>query len=623
MGVNNRWFTKIKATPGKTICLSLLSLGLLTGGWWTYRLIWGKPLNINHFYERAMIDFVRNDPELLTSLGLIDGTLIDFHSDDLSDVSPSHTEKMAEKIRQNLVMLRRYDFASQSDSQRLSTEILEWFLNNEERGRPFLYHHYPVNQLFGVQSETPDLLINQHSVTNKKSAQRYVARLSKFDDKFAGLIESLQLSEARGVIPPRFVLEKVLDQMRDFKAVPVEEHVLYTSFIEKLNKVEKLDETSRAQLAAQAQSEIERTIYPTYDNLIEYLEGLALKSNTDDGVWKLPDGDAYYAYQLRSHTTTDDTPEQVHEMGLAEVARIQIEMRTILDDLGYTGKTVAEHMRQLGRDPQFLYPDTEAGRSQILSDYQTIVDEINQGLSEVFNLRPEAGVKVERIPEFKEETAPIAYYQRPAMDGSRPGIFFANLRDTKAHPKFRMRTLAYHEAIPGHHFQVGLQQDIQDVPTFRKVIPFTAYAEGWALYTEQLAWEMGFQADPYSNLGRLQDELLRAVRLVVDTGIHAKRWTREEAIDYMMTSLGMLKDNVVTEVERYIVMPGQACAYKIGMMKLLELRERAQQGLGDRFDLRAFHDVVLQNGAMPLTILEREVDVWIEQNVPAYVDPPF
>ena len=612
--VNKRWFTKIKTTPGKTICLSLLSLGLLTGGWWIYRLIWGKPLNINHFYERTMIDFVRDDPELLTSLGLIDGTLIDFHSDDLSDVSPSHTEKMAEKVRQNLIMLRRYDFESQSASQRLSTEILEWSLDNAERGRPFLYHHYPVNQLFGVQSETPDLLINQHSVTDKKSAQRYVARLSKFDDKFAGLIESLQLRESRGVIPPRFVLKRVLDQMRDFKAAPVEEHVLYTSFVEKLNKVEKFDETSRAQLAAQAQSEIETTIYPTYDNLIEYLEGLVLKANTDDGVWKLPDGDAYYTHQLRSHTTTDYTPEQVHEMGLAEVARIQTEMRTILDDLGYTGKTVAEHMRELGRDPQFLYPDTEAGRSQILADYQTIVDEIDQGLSEVFNLRPEAGVKVERIPEFKEETAPIAYYQRPAMDGSRPGIFFANLRDTTEHPKFRMRTLSYHEASPGHHFQVGLQQDIQDVPTFRKVMPFTAYAEGWALYAERLAWEMGFQADPYSNLGRLQDELLRAVRLVVDTGIHAKRWTREEAIDYMMTSLGMPKNNVVTEVERYIVMPGQACAYKIGMMKLLEMRERAQQRLGDRFDLRSFHDVVLQNGAMPLTILEREVDLWIEQN---------
>ena len=598
----------------KKIIFSLLGLALLTGGWWIYRLIWGKPLNINHFYERAMIDFVRDDPELLTSLGLIDGTLIDFHSDDLSDISPFQTEKRADKVRRNLAMLRRYKLEGQTSSQRLSTEILVWFLDNLAQGESFLYHHYLVNQLFGVQSETPDLLINQHRVTNEKSAKRYIARLSKFDDKFAGLMESLQLSEDKGIIPPRFVLEKVLVQMREFRAVPAEDHILYTSFVEKLDQVERLDQNRREQLAAQAQSEIEQTIYPTYGYLIEYLEQLTRKATSGDGVWKLPNGDAYYAYQLRNHTTTDLTPEQVYQMGLAEVARIQIEMRTILDNLGYTGKTVAEHMQELGRDRRFLYPETEAGRNQILSDYQTIVDEIDQGLSGVFNLRPDARVKVERMPEFKQETAPIAYYQSPAMDGSRPGVFFANLRDTAEHTKFRMRTLAYHEAIPGHHFQVALQQEIPDIPTFRKVIPFTAYAEGWALYAEQLAWEIGFQADPYSNLGRLQDELWRALRLVVDTGIHAKRWTREEAIDYMMAYSGMSETNVVAEVERYIVMPGQACAYKVGMLKLLELRDRARQALGDRFDLRAFHDVVLQNGAMPLTLLERVVDLWIEEN---------
>jgi len=272
-------------------------------------------------------------------------------------------------------------------------------------------------------------------------------------------------------------------------------------------------------------------------------------------------------------------------------------------------------MNALAEDERFYYPDTDEGREQILKDYQTIIDEINAGLDDSFNVRPASSVEVLRIPEFKEKTSPGAYYQQPSMDGSRPGRFFANLYDIKATPKYGMRTLAYHEAIPGHHFQIAIAQELEGVPIFRKFGLFTSYVEGWALYSEKVAWEQGFQDEPLDNLGRLQAELFRGVRLVVDTGIHAKRWTRQEAIDYMIQNTAMAESDVVSEIERYIVMPGQACAYKVGMIKILELREKAQTALGDKFDIKQFHDVVLKNGAVPLDILEQIIDGYIAETV--------
>ena len=288
-------------------------------------------------------------------------------------------------------------------------------------------------------------------------------------------------------------------------------------------------------------------------------------------------------------------------------------MRAILDSLGYSGKTVTEHMRELAKEPRFLYPDTDDGHEQILHDFTVIIEEIDNNISSAFTLRPQKGVEVRRTPVFKEQSGTAGSYDAPAMDGSRPGIFWVNLRNINDFTKFSMRTLAYHETIPGHHFQISIAQEIEGLPTLRKVVPFVAFMEGWALYAERLAWELGFHSDPYNNLGRLQDELWRAVRLVVDTGIHYKKWSREQAIDYMMLNTGMSETKATTEVERYIVWPGQATSYKIGMMKLLELRETAKNELGDRFDLKEFHSVVLRNGAMPLEILDRVIREYINE----------
>jgi uncharacterized protein (DUF885 family) len=306
------------------------------------------------------------------------------------------------------------------------------------------------------------------------------------------------------------------------------------------------------------------------------------------------------------------TPAEVHEIGIKEVSRIEKEMKTILRQLKYPTNDVFGLMHKFSKEKRFQYPDTDAGHKQCLADYQKILNHVDKNLGDIFDIRPKAGVKVERIPLFREKNSAGAYYITPSLDGSRPGVFYANLRDMKEVSKWAMKTLAYHEAIPGHHFLLAVAQELKGLPFFRKVIPFTAYDEGWALYAEKLAREYGFMGDPYSELGYLQSEIFRAVRLVVDTGIHYKRWTREKAIKYMKDHTGSPDKEVVAEIERYIVMPGQACAYKVGELKIVSLRQKAQKALGKKFDIKKFHNVVLKNGSMPLDILERIVDSYIQ-----------
>jgi uncharacterized protein (DUF885 family) len=591
--------------------LGLVSAGILiVAGVFVVNAIWFKPFFIDVFFERVFIEYLLQNPEMLTDLRLLEPFGITSHNAKLTDASPAFGEKMWEKSRRDLDTLHRYDRAKLSSGQQLSYDILEWYLDDNVRSKPFLYYDYPVNQMFGVQNDLPTFMAMKHQVHSVYDADQYIARLTKFGEKFDQVIEGLKLRESIGIVPPKFVLAKVFEEMRGFKAKPPQENILYTSLREKLEKAETIAATEKAAILERAEAAIEEQVYPAYDKLAAQLTDMQTRATDDDGVWKFPDGDKYYAYALRSMTTTDMTPEQVYTLGLAEVERITLEMKTILDGLGRNGKTVGENMKELQGDPQFHYPDSGEGRQQCIKDYQTIIDEVNQGLGGAFDLRPNVGVEVQRVPEFREKGSAGAYYESPALDGSRPGVFFANLRNMGEISKWGMRTLAYHEAIPGHHFQLAIQQQIEG-PTFRRVVPFTAYVEGWALYAERLAWELGFEKDPYANLGRLQAELFRAVRLVVDTGIHYKRWTRQQAIDYMIEHTGMGQQEVSAEIERYIVMPGQACAYKIGMMKILELRENAKQELDEKFSLKEFHNAVIGNGSLPLEVLEKVVGRYV------------
>ncbi len=597
----------------KTLGLLVAILLLLTGGL-VVQVLWFKPFSIAVFYERIFIEFALEDPQMLTSMRLLEQIGLDFHNDDLTDASPAFAQKMAQMARDDLAMLHQYDRAELTPEEQLSYDILDHFLKDTVEGQRFMFHDYPVNQMFGEQSDLPSFMASQHQVNNENDAENYIARLNKFDTKFSQVLAGLKLREERKIIPPRFVVEKVLKEMRGFIEYEVDQNILHVALVDKLEKIPDLAGERRKTLVAAADAAIRDGVYPAYQRLIDYFQELESKTTGNNGVWSLPDGDAYYAYQVRSHTTTTLRPEEVHQLGLSEVERIEQEMDAIMVAQGYVMGSIGERIRAMALEPRFLYLGEENFREQIPRDYQKIIDEIDAGLDAYFDLRPKVGVVVEPVPEFKENTAPGAYYNNPPMDNSRPGIFNVNLRDVSEITKFGMRTLAYHEAIPGHHFQIAIAQDMEGVPMFRRILPFTAYVEGWALYAERLAYEMGFENDPFDNLGRLQAEMFRAVRLVVDTGLHHKRWTRERAVDYMIDKTGMGDGEVVAEIERYLVDPGQALSYKIGMVKILELRERAQQALGDEFDFRAFHNVVLSSGAMPLSLLENQVDRYIARS---------
>jgi uncharacterized protein (DUF885 family) len=574
-----------------------------------------KPAKIDWFYGRVFAKFAVSSPEMLSSMRILPPWL-DFYSDDLGDASPAEDQRQFDLVKESHDTLLSYDRNALDEKGKVSYDVLEYFLRLQVEGDKFRGYGFPVNQMFGIQSSLPNFMADQHPVTSAGEAKDYVTRLGKFPLKFDQVIEGLDLYEGKGIIPPQFTVEKVLTQMREFAGKPAKENTLYVTFKDKLDKIaaDQMDQATRDRLLGEVEAAITASVYPSYAKLIAHFEKLAPKAQGNFGSWHLPNGDAYYEWCVRQHTTTEMKPDQIHEIGLAEVARVGAEMDAILKSQGLVDGTIGDRVRELTKRPDQLYPDTPEGKKELIQRYQDILNDIDGKLGSAFDIRPKVGVEVRPVPEFSQATAPGAYYQPGAFDGSRPGVFYANLRNVSETPKFTMRTLAYHEGIPGHHFQITIAQELTGLPFFRRVLPFTAYAEGWALYTERLAWELGFEEDPLDNLGRLRDEMMRAVRLVVDTGIHAKKWTREQAVAYMLENTGMVETDVVAEIERYFVMPGQALGYKVGMLKILELRERAKTALGPKFDLRQFHNQVLTAGSLPMVLLERVIDDWIAKS---------
>lgn len=588
----------------------LVLLSVLGAAAWIANVGFYKPYSIDLFYDRIFVRAALAMPELVTSL-IPHPFGIRYFDRRLDDASVAHQQKQLTSLRHEFDTLHRYDRAKLDEGRQLSYDILDFFLKTTLDGEPWQFHDYPLNPTAGIQSELPSFLITQHPIDSAADARSYIARLDLFDVKFGQVLEGLQLREQRGLIPPKFVVDKVLVEMRAFTAQPPQQNALYTGLAEKLAKLKDLPEPERAALLASAGMAIHDIVYPAYARLIENFEHLHGQATANNGVWALPDGDAFYAWSVRQQTTSELDPDAIHEIGLREVARIETEMDAILRAQGYAEGSVGVRMAALRKEPRFAYPDSDEGRRQCLADFQKIIDEINAGLGPYFDLRPKLGVQVKAVPAFKEATAPGAYYESGSLDGSRAGVFYVNLRRVSEVEKFTMRTLAYHEAIPGHHFQVSIAQELKNQPIFRSVLGFNAYAEGWALYAERLAWELGYEKDPFDNLGRLRDEMFRAVRLVVDTGMHRTRWTREQALAYLIDKTGMAETEATSETERYLVWPGQALGYKLGMLKILELRERAKAQLGDKFDLREFHRIILGDGAMPLPVLDARVNRWL------------
>ena len=598
-----------KRTVFYTFLLALLFVGV-----YGYRLVLGVPPNIDHFADRSMIMVMRENPELLTYLGLIENTPLDFHSDKLSDLSPISEQESVAQLREQFEMLKQYDRRELSGQQAITFDYLYWRMAAKLQAFEFPYHFdnemymgpYPANQMTGMQDFPLTILGESQQVVDVASAERYLARVEALAAYLGSLQAAMAYRSDLGMIPPKIIMQRLIEQAKMFVRTPTEEWGIYVALQDKLAET-SLTAHEQTVLLSRNALLIESMVLPAYSNFLAYLRRLEVNAPEEVGLWRIYDGPEYYHALLRIFTSTDMTADEIHELGLRRVAEISIQMGLALEALGYEEGSVAQRMQALTDSPGSAYAAGEGVREEILAEYTSLVKDLQQRTTIAFRDLPGQDVVVQAEPAATEAGAAGAHYKSPALDGSSPGIFFVNLRDAAETQRFAMRTLAAHEAVPGHHFQLATQQNLQGVPTIRNVVPSAAYSEGWALYAERLVYELGLH-DDLSNIGRLQAEMFRAVRLVVDTGIHARHWTREEAIDYMLLHTGMTEGAVVAEIERYIVLPGQACAYMVGMLEILALREEARERQGEAFNLPDFHAAVLGNGALPLAILRREVE---------------
>jgi len=563
----------------------------------------------NALFDEIFDRKVARDPVYQTYLGL------KTNYGKWSDLSEAGQAANLAHRQADLKLLQDIDTEQLKAETLVSYNLLEQKLLEEIEDYKWRHHNYPVNQMFGEHARIPAFLINQHTISNVSEAEAYISRLNGVHQRLQQVIDQLTIREKEGVIAPSFVLPHVLrDSSNLLVGAPFDGGEPSTLMIDFSSKVAKLDipALEKARLNEEARLALLNSFQPGYQGLISYLESLQSKTTADAGVWKLPAGEDYYNIRLNRVTTTDFSAEKIHQIGLTEVARIRDEMRVIQAEVGFEG-SLGDFMTFMRTDSQFYFANNDEGREQYLQQANVVLAEIDERLDELFLVRPQASLDVKRVEEFRERSAGKAFYQHPAADGSRPGRYYANLYDMSMMPKYQLEALAYHEGLPGHHMQIAIKQELTGLPKFRRFGGVTAYSEGWGLYSELLPKEIGMYQDPYSDFGRLTMELWRAVRLVVDTGMHSKKWTREESIEFYTSNTPNPRIDAVKMVERHAVMPGQATAYKIGMLKILENRSKAQLALGDDFDIREFHDVVLKNGAVPMNLLEAQVDQYIAE----------
>lgn len=568
----------------------------------------GPDAAANAFFERALDERLELEPTTATSLGLKTGY---DRWPDASEQGDAARNALAER---QLAELRKFEPASLDDAARLSWQVFE--ANEERRLERYRWrNHNYVFDKDGSHASVPAFLINTHRIESDADAVAYVRRLEGIRILFAQELERAAAAAKQGILPPKFVFPYVIEDAgniikgRPFDQGP-DDSPLLADFRAKVGKLE-IDAARREALIGDAERALRESVKPAYEAVVAWAREASKIATEDDGVWKLPEGAAYYDYLLKNFTTTDLTAVQIHDIGLREVARIHDEMRAVMKRVGFVGDLSAffDFMRT---DAQFYYPDTGEGRAAWIADAEKHIAAMRARLPELFVTLPKADVVVKAVEPFREKSAGKAFYQRPSLDGTRPGVFYGNLYQMKEMPKYELEALVYHEAIPGHHMQNAVALEEDSLPRFRRSGGFTAYGEGWGLYSERLGKEVGFYADPYSEFGQLALELHRAVRLVVDTGLHAKRWTREQTIRYHVENSPTGEDAAIRATERYILNPGQATAYMIGMLKIVELRERAAAALGAKFDRRDFHDVVLRTGSVPLTVLESEIQRWVD-----------
>ena len=562
----------------------------------------------NALFDAMYEEHVQMWPEWQTSEGR------KTNKDKWNDLSEEQSRRALLLNKSQLAILNNMDTSQFDEQTRLSYQLL---VDGKQKGiadYQWRYHGYPVNQLFGIHSHIPSFLANRHRIEDLQDAEDYITRVQAVESYLGQAVESIKVRAQKGIIPPKFVFPHVIESCRSiisgFPFDDEEPNMIWADFAGKLEKL-KFPESEKQQLQDALKQALVHHYMPAYEHLIRYMGELETAADTKDGVWKFPAGKAFYDNLLQRYTSTDLTADDIHEIGLREVERIHKRIKSLKDQVGFEGE-LAEFFQFLLTDERFFYPNTVEGRKAYLAKTQTIIDEIQELGSKLFLSMPETELLVKRVESYREKSSPIAFYQRPARDGSRPGIYYVNLYQMADMSKNRMRALAYHEAFPGHHMQISIAQQLDGLPLFRKHGGNGAYVEGWGLYAEYIPTELGVYSNPYEDIGRLAMELWRAIRLVVDTGIHAKGWTREKAIQYITAQSPTTVSDATRSVERYIVMPAQATTYKIGMIKILELKQFAEDELGEHFDIREFHDVILRNGPLPLDVLEKEVWDWVK-----------
>ena len=584
-----------------------------------FNLFYMKPVSIDHYLGKEVIKDLTSSPEYMTYLGIFDD--LDWLTGHSGKISISDYDDIAEDLnseKRKLDILTRYNDKALSPLQQTTKQIAIFDTkNNIQELEDFPLHYYPLNQIGGAHLNAIEFLSDMHQIDSYIDAKNYIKRASLFDESFEGLLTILEKQAEENIYAPDFVYVHVINQLDELMNYSLINHPLYSQFLNKISKTD-ISKENQIALAKELEEVINNHVTRGFGLLKDFMVKTQKYANTNDGIWSLPNGDEYYQLQIRSYTTTDYTANEIHEMGINEVKRISNRMSEILKNLGYDteSKSVGQIMNDLNEDPKFLYADTPDRKDIVVADYTAMVKEAQEVMVDYFVTMPKADVIVKAVPEYSEQTAAGGYYQSPALDGSRPGVFYANLYDIKQTPTYSMRTLAYHEATPGHHHQIAHSLENESLTLYRRFgYRTSAFSEGWALYSEQLALEAGLASNKYDELGILQSELFRAVRLVVDTGMHHKKWSREKAMDYMKSKTGMSDTEVRVEIERYLVWPGQALSYKVGMIKMLELRNKAMNDLGSKFDIKRFHSAVLDHGIPPLFIVEQKIDEMIEESL--------
>ncbi|MDQ7797442.1 MAG: DUF885 domain-containing protein [Candidatus Edwardsbacteria bacterium] len=574
------------------------------------------PSDIEDLFRGYFRESMELSPETASSLGLTPAMGYPINNDKLDDDSEEALERAYAMNRKYRKWLKSYDPKKLTPSQRMDAEILAWQLDRILDGYQFRYHSYVVTPMQGVHATLVTLMTEYHGISSRQDVLDYLARLEKIEKRLDQSADRMKLQFQKGIYPTAAIFQHIGQMMSEFVAVPPDSNLYYISLSDRIGLLKDISKTEKAEMLEKAKNTVAESIYPAYRRYLSQMEVLGAKAGQEPGVWKLPDGDKYYRYCLRKHTSTKLSPEEIHQLGLKEVARIQAEAKILLNSLGIKDKpTFGEMMndyRQMVNSPEnkdkFTYPSTPNGKRQVINDYQAIIDKTWERLPALFSLMPKTKVSAQPVPQFKEASG-STYYEPGSLDGRRQGTFYVNQGWLPLKPN--MATLAYHEAIPGHHFQIALQQEMPDNRIFKALFFIPGFGEGWALYSERLAKEQGWLPDAYSRLGYLNSELFRAVRLVVDTGIHQKRWTLQQAAGYMQDNLGWAGYG---ELGRYSVWPGQACSYKVGELKIVEMRERTKAKLGGKFDIKEFHRMVLQQGSIPLEMLEKLTEDFIRRN---------